>query len=180
LRARATYILTAVAALAAIAFAGASPATAEQRFDRCPTDPSAVLPGPEICEFGPFTGGGFFPAGTRCDFDVTVSYQYWGTIYFFDQPPRAVAHTVSLGTATGNGHTLVRTGRFTETASPIIVFTDHGLLARYSLPAGGTITVWAGYQQDSILPPEPEIFHGNPPPGIDPADTAAFCAALAD
>jgi len=26
------------------------------------------------------------------------------------------------------------TARFTETASPIIVFTDHGLLGRYSLP----------------------------------------------
>jgi hypothetical protein len=73
----------------------------------------------------------------------------------------------------------VRIARFTDTASPVIVFTDHGLLARYSLPGGHTVTVWAGYQQESILPPEPTVFHGNPPPGTDPADTQAFCAALA-
>jgi hypothetical protein len=175
---KAIHMLAATASVVAAAFAGTSSAAAGQGFDRCPTDPSVVIQGPYICEMEPHTGGGFFPAGTRCDFDVTVSYAITGTIYFFENPPRAVAHIVEIGTATGNGHTLIRTSRFTETASPIYVLTDHGLLARYSLPGGGTITVWAGYQQESIIPPEPEIFHGNPPPGIDPADTAAFCAAL--
>jgi hypothetical protein len=154
-----------------------SPAAADQPFDRCLGDPVEV-PGPGICEFGPFPQGSFFPAGTRCAFDVTVSYEISGRIAFFDNPPRAVAHIVSVGTATGNGHTLVRTGRFTETASPPFVLTDHGLLARYSLPGGGTITVFAGYQQVSIDPPLPDVFHGNPPPGTDADDTAAFCAAL--
>ena len=81
-----------------------------------------------------------------------------------------------------NGHTLVRTSRFTETASPIFVLTVHGLLARYSLPGGRTITVWAGYQQESIIPPEPEIFHGNPPPGSDLADTVSVlrCTDITD
>jgi hypothetical protein len=74
-----------------------------------------------------------------------------------------------------DGSGLIRTARFTETASPIIVFTDHGLLGRYSLPGGGTVTVFAGYDRDSILPPEPEIFHGN---FFDDQDVAAFCAAL--
>jgi hypothetical protein len=106
---------------------------------------------------------------------VTIDYQVTGTIYFFENPPRAVAHSIAEGTATGNGHTLIRTARFTETASPIIVFTDHGLLGRYSLPDGGTVTVFAGYDRDSILPPEPEIFHGN---FFDDQDVAAFCAAL--
>jgi hypothetical protein len=175
---KAIHILAAILVVVVAALAGTPSAVADQPFDRCPTDPSVVIPGPAICTFDPFTGGGFFPAGTRCDFDVTVSWEATGTIFFFENPPRAVAHIVEVGTATGNGHTLVRTSRFTETASPIIVFTDHGLLARYSLPGGKTITVWAGYQQESIIPPQPEIFHGNPPPGIDPADTAAFCAAL--
>ena len=165
--------LTVVAATLVLA----STATAEQPFDRCLGDP-AVVPGPAICEFGPFAQGSFFPAGTRCAFDVTVSYEISGTIYFFDNPPRAVAHIVSVGTATGNGHTLVRTGRFTETASPPFVLTDHGLIARYSLPGGGAVTIWAGYQRVSIDPPLPDELRGNLPPGIDPNDTAAFCAAL--
>lgn len=83
-----------------------------------------------------------------------------------------------MGTVTGNGHTLVRTARFTETASPEIVFTDHGLLARYSLPGGRTITMFAGYERDSIVPPEPFVFHGNPPLDWNDAERAAFCAAL--
>jgi hypothetical protein len=165
-----------VVALAA-ALVLASPGAAAQPFERCSDDPS--VPGPAICDFAYHPDPTFFPAGTRCDFDVTVDYAYTGTIYYFDDPPRAVAHLVGVGTATGNGHTLVRTSRFTETASPPYVLTDHGLLARYSLPDGGTITVWAGYQQVSVVPPLPEVFHGNPPPGTDPADTAAFCAALA-
>jgi hypothetical protein len=37
------------------------------------------------------------------------------------------------------------------------------------------VTVFAGYDRDSILPPEPEIFHGN---FFDDQDVAAFCAAL--
>jgi hypothetical protein len=130
------------------------------------------VPGPEICTFS-YSVHRFLPAGTRCAFDVTIDYQASGTIYFFDNPPRAVAHTVAVGTATGNGHTLIRTARFTETASPEIVFTDHGLLGRYSLPGGGTVTVFAGYDRDSILPPEPEVFHRNP---FDDQDVAAFCA----
>jgi hypothetical protein len=166
----------AVAALAA-ALTLVSPAGADQPFDRC-LDLPEVVPGPGACDFGPFTQGSFFPAGARCAFDVTISYELSGRIYYYDNPPRAVAHMVGVGTATGNGHTLVRTSHFTETASPEIVFTDHGLLARYHLPDGRTITVWAGYQQASIVPPLPEVFHGNPPPGVDAEDTAAFCAAL--
>jgi hypothetical protein len=169
---------TVVAFMAALVLA--SSAAADQPFDRCLDYP---IPGPGICtfDFDPNGGPIIFPAGTRCDFEVKVEYTYTGTIYYFDNPPRAVAHIVSVGTATNtsNGHTLTRTARFTETASPPYVLTDHGLLARYSLPGGGTITVWAGYQQESIDPPLPEVFRGNPPPGIDPADTAAFCAALA-
>jgi hypothetical protein len=149
-------------------------ASADQPFQRCPEDPSVVVPGPEICTFS-YSVHRFLPAGTRCAFDVTIDYQASGTIYFFDNPPRAVAHTMAVGTATGNGHTLIRTARFAETASPEIVFTDHGLLGRYSLPDGGTVTVFAGYDRDSILPPQPEVFHGNP---FDDHDVGAFCAAL--
>jgi len=109
---------------------------------------------------------------------VTIDYDVTGTIYFFENPPRAVAHMSSVGTATGNGHTLIRTAKFTETASPEIVFTDHGLLARYKLPNGKTITMWAGYQRESIVPPEPTVFHGNPVLDGNPEETAAFCAAL--
>ena len=156
------------------ALAVASPAAADQAINRCPEDPSVVVPGPEIGTFS-YSVHRFLPAGTRCSFDVTIDYQATGTIYFFDNPPRAVAHTVALGTATGNGHTLIRIARFTETASPEIVFTDHGLLGRYSLPDGGAVTVFAGYDRDSILPPQPEVFHGNP---FDDRDVAAFCAAL--
>ena len=171
------HILSVAFAAVVAALVVASSAVADQPFDRCLDDP-AVVPGPESCSFGPNKYGAFFPAGTRCDFDVTVSYEESGTIYYFDNPPRAVAHIVSIGTATGNGHTLTRSGRFTETASPPYVLTDHGLLARYSLPGGGTITVFAGYRQISIDPPLPDVFHGNPPPGTDPDDTSAFCAAL--
>jgi hypothetical protein len=158
----------------AAALAAASSATADGPFARCPEDPSVVVPGPEICTFG-YSVHREFPAGTRCDFDVAIDYEVTGTIYFFENPPRAVAHMVAEGAATGNGHTLVRVARFTETASPEIVFTDHGLLGRYSLPDGGTVTVFAGYDRDSILPPEPEIFHGN---FFDDNDVTAFCAAL--
>jgi hypothetical protein len=171
------HIVSVALAALATALVLASTAAADQPFDRCLGDPD-VVPGPGVCEFGPFTDGGFFPAGTRCAFDVTVSYEVTGTIYFFDNPPRAVAHIVAVGTATGNGHTLTRIARFTETASPPFVLTDHGLIARYRMPGGGTITVWAGYQRVSIDPPLPDVLRGNPPPGIDPNDTAAFCAAL--
>jgi hypothetical protein len=54
---------------------------------------------------------------------------------------RAVAHTDAEGTATGNGDTLIRTARFTEIATPVIVFSDHGLLGRYKLPDGRKVTV---------------------------------------
>jgi hypothetical protein len=160
-------------ASAAMLLVATQSASADQPFQRCTDDP-ALVPGPGICTFS-FPVHNYLPAGTRCAFDVTIDYQVTGTIYFFDNPPRAVAHSVAEGTATGNGHTLIRTARFTETASPEIVFTDHGLLGRYSLPDGGTLTVFAGYDRDSILPPEPEIFHGNP---FDDQDAASFCAAL--
>ena len=176
-------MLVGVVALAA-ALVSAQAASAEGAFERCPADLEQLggpeVPGPEICTFS-WSVDNFIPAGTRCTFDVAIHYDVTATIYFFENPPRAVAHMVSLGSATNltNGHTLVRVARFTETASPVIVFTDHGLLARYSLPGGHTVTVWAGYQQESVVPPEPAVFHGNPPPGIDPTDTQAFCAALA-
>jgi hypothetical protein len=166
--------LTLVVLGAATTLAAATPASADQRFDRCPEDPSINLPGPEACTFS-FPVHIEFPAGTRCAFDVTIDYVLSGTIYFFQNPPRAVAHLVAEGTATGNGNTLRRVAHFTETASPQIVFTDHGLLGRYTLPGGRTVTVFAGYDRDSIVPPEPEIFHGN---FFDDEDVAAFCAAL--
>ncbi|HEY3184284.1 MAG TPA: hypothetical protein VGJ77_15700 [Gaiellaceae bacterium] len=158
---------------AATVLVAAGPSTAAQPFDRCLDDP-ALVPGPGACTFD-FTVENFFPAGTRCDFDVEIVYELSGTIYFFDNPPRAVAHIAGDGTATGNGHTLRRISHFTETASPEIVFTDHGLKARYTLPGGRTITVYGGYERDSIVPPEPQVFHGNP---FDELDRAAFCAAL--
>jgi hypothetical protein len=163
-----------IASLAAAAvIAAAGPATAGQPFDRCLDDPVTV-PGPGACTFS-FDVHNFFPAGTRCDFDVHVDYVLSGTIYYFDNPPRAVAHITGEGTATGNGHTLSRISHFTETASPEIVFTDHGLRARYTFPGGRTITVFSGYERNSEVPPEPTVFHGNP---FDDADRAAFCAAL--
>src|SRR5262245_17012537 len=111
------HVLSVVLAAVAVMLVLVSTAAADQPFDRCSGDP-AVVPGPGACEFWPFMQVGFFPAGTRCDFDVTVAYEVTGTIYFFDDPPRAVAHIVAVGAATGNGHTLTRTARFTETASP--------------------------------------------------------------
>jgi hypothetical protein len=171
------HVVSLVLAALATALVLASTAAADKPFDRCFGDP-AVVPGPGICTFAFDPEPIFFPAGTRCDFDVTVDYEYTLTIYYFDNPLRAVAHILAFGTATGNGHTLIRTARFTETASPPFVLTDHGLLARYSLPGGETITAFAGYQRVSIDPPLPDVFHGNPPPGTDPDDTAAFCAAL--
>jgi hypothetical protein len=169
-----THIFVLAVVVLAAALAAASSAAADQPFARCPQDPSVVVPGPEICTFG-YSVHREFPAGTRCDFDVTIDYQVTGTIYFFENPPRAVAHMVAEGAATGNGNTLVRVARFTETASPEIVFTDHGLLGRYYLPNGRTVTVFAGYDRNSILPPKPEIFHGN---FFDDGDVVAFCAAL--
>jgi hypothetical protein len=43
------------------------------------------------------------------------------------------------------------------------------------MPDGGTVTVFAGYDRDSIDPPQPEVFRGNP---FDDQDVSAFCAAL--
>jgi hypothetical protein len=167
-------ILLAVAAAAVVAAASAAGSAAGAGIgpDRCVF---ADLPGPEICEFS-VTVHNEYPAGTRCAFDVTVHYVMNEKIFFFEDPDRAVAHIDSEGTATGNGNTLRRVGRFTETASPPFVLTDHGLIGRYSFPHGGVVTVWAGYQQVSIDPPLPTIFHGNP---FDAEDDAAFCAALA-
>jgi hypothetical protein len=170
------YTLSVMFAALAATLVLASSAAADQPFERCSNE--LTIPGPAICNFTYDPAPIFLPAGTRCEFDVTIEYEYIVTIYYFDNPPRTVAHILAVGTATGNGHTLIRTARFTETASPPFVLTEHGLLARYSLPGGGTITVWAGYQRVSIDPPLPDVFHGNPPPGDDPGDTAAFCAAL--
>jgi len=166
----------ALAATAAIAIGGGT-AGAGAPPNKCPETPPFDVPGPEICTFG-FTEHRDLPAGTRCDFDVTIDIDWRGTIYFFANPPRAVAHMASVGIASGNGHTLVRTARFTETASPEIVFTDHGLLAKYKLPGGRTVTMFAGYERDSIDPPEPFVFHGNPPLDWSDTERAAFCAAL--
>jgi len=52
---------------------------------------------------------------------------------------------------------------------------DAPLLGRYKMPDGGTVTVFAGYDRDSIDPPQPEVFRGNP---FDDQDVSAFCAAL--
>jgi hypothetical protein len=133
------WITAVIAMVAAATLAVARPAGAEKQFNRCPEDPSVNLPGPEICSFS-FPVHVDLPAGTRCSFDVAIDYVLSGTIMFFENPPRAVAHTVGEGTATGNGHTLSRLSHFTETASPEIVFTDHGLFARYRLPGGRTVT----------------------------------------
>ena len=164
--------LFALAAAAIVATSAAGPATgAGIGPDRCAF---ADIPGPEICPFG-FSVHNEFPAGTRCSFDVTVDYELSGKIFFFEDPDRAVAHIISEGTATGNGNTLRRVGRFTETASPPFVLTDHGLIARYVLPDGGTVTVFSGFQQVWIDPPLGEFFRGNP---FDELDRQAFCAAL--
>jgi hypothetical protein len=162
-----------VVAVGAVAMTSAvGPAAgADTASDRCAFED---IPGPEICPFG-FTVHNEYPAGTRCEFDVTVDYELMGTIFYFVEPDRAVAHLVSEGTATGNEHTLRRVARFTETASPPFVLTDHGLIARYVLPDGGTVTVFSGFQQVWIDPPLGEIFRGNP---FDELDRQAFCAAL--
>jgi hypothetical protein len=108
---------------------------------------------------------------------VTIDYDVTGTIYFFENPPRAVAHMSSVGTATGNGHTLIRTAKFTETASPEIVFTDHGLLARYKLPrerrsrVGGIPARLDPSARAGDLPRQ-SVLDNNP------EERAAFCAAL--
>ena len=169
-------LLTLLGGLAVAAVTGGA-AHAGAPPNKCPEQPPFDVPGPEICTFS-YSEHRYLPAGTRCAFDVTIDINWEGTIYFFANPPRALAHMTSVGIATGNGHTLVRTARFTETASPEIVFTDHGLLARYSMPGGRTITMFAGYQRESILPPEPFVFHGNPPLDWSDVETAAFCAAL--
>lgn len=171
------YLLVAAVAVIVASTFVVVPAGATAPPNRCPEEPPFDVPGPEICTFS-FSEHRELPAGTRCAFDVTIDIEWTGTIFFFAKPPRAVAHMSSVGTATGNGQTLVRTARFTETASPEIVFTDHGLLARYSMPGGRTITMFAGYERDSILPPEPFVFHGNPPLDWSVEETAAFCAAL--
>jgi hypothetical protein len=158
----------AAAALLVVTSVAAAP------LDRCPDDFSAwdSVPGPVSCQYS-WTEHRFYPAGTRCDFDVHVDFDVTAAIYHYDNPPRTVAHITEIGTATANGNTLVRIAHYTETASPIIVFTDHGLKGLYFLPGGGVVTGMAGFSQDSIVPPEPEIFHGT---GFD-AD--AFCSALA-
>lgn len=174
---RTLWILFALGAALAAAGVTVGAAGAGAPPNKCPEEPPFEVAGPEICTFS-FSEHRELPAGTRCEFDVTIDIEWQGTIYFFANPPRAVAHMVSTGIATGNGHTLIRTARFTETASPQIVFTDHGLFAKYSLPGGRTVAMFAGYQRDSIDPPEPFVFHGNPPLDWSAEETAAFCAAL--
>ena len=174
------YIVAVAAAVMAAALAATSSASADQPFNRCPDDFNAwaSVPGPVICQGG-WTVDRFLPAGTRCSFDVSIHFVVTATFYHYDSPgtdahDRTDAHMLEVGTATANGKTLVRIARFTEIASGPIVFTDHGV-TRYSLPDGGTVTVLAGFTQDSVIPPLPEVFHGNP---FDDRDVAAFCAAL--
>jgi hypothetical protein len=174
---KATHLLAVGLAALAAGLGATATATAEQPFERCPADFDAwaSVPGPVACEAG-WTVDRFMPAGTRCSFDVAIHFDATARIYHYDNPPRTDAHLVEIGTATNlaNGKTLTRTARYTEIASGPIVFTDHGV-TRYSLPDGGTVTVRAGFTQDSEVPPLPEVFHGNP---FDDADVAAFCAAL--
>src|SRR5262245_838702 len=117
---RLTVIVSILGALAlaatAAALIGGGTASAGAPPNKCPETPPFEVPGPEICTFTR-TEHRELPAGTRCDFDVTIDIEWQGRIYFFANPPRAVAHMASVGTAAGNGHTLVRTARFTETAS---------------------------------------------------------------
>ena len=171
-------ILAVAAGALAVALGATSAAKAEQPFDRCPADFDAwaSVPGPVVCEPPPWSEDRFLPAGTRCSFDVAIHIDFTARFYHYDNPPRTDGHIVAIGTATNlaNGKTLTRIARFTEIASGPIVFTDHGV-TRYTLPGGRTITVLAGFTQDSEVPPLPEIFHGNP---FDDADAAAFCAAL--
>jgi len=166
-------ILIAAAAAAAAALAVA-PAAPGQPFDRCPADFDAwaSVPGPVVCSYS-WSEDRFYPAGTRCTFDVLVHVDLSATIYHYDFVERTVAHMLETGFATANGNTLVRVARYTETASSPIVFTDHGLKGQYKLPDGGVVTKVAGYIQDSVDPPEPEIFHGHA------FDVDTWCAALA-
>jgi hypothetical protein len=166
-------LVVAVAAVAA-ALAVASPAGAEQPFDRCPADFDAwaSVPGPVVCSYS-WSEDRSYPAGTRCSFGVVVHIDFSATIYHYDQPERTVAHMVETGEAlAANGKTLVRVARYTEWATAPIVFTDHGLKGQYKLPDGGVVTGTAGYIKDSVYPPEPEIFHGRS------FDVDAWCAAL--
>jgi hypothetical protein len=169
------HLFAVAAAVAAAALAATSPALADQPFDRCPDDFEAwaSVPGPVVCQ-GAWTVDRFLPAGSRCDFDVTIHFDVTARIYHYDDPARTDVHEVEIGTASANGKTLVRIARYTEIASGPIVFTDHGV-TKYSLPDGGTVTVLAGFTRASEVPPLPEVFHGNP---FDDADVAAFCAAL--
>jgi hypothetical protein len=167
-------LLIAAIACAAAALTVSGPAVA-QPLDRCPADFDAwvALPGPAVCSFS-WSEDRYYPAGTRCSFDVVVHIDFAATIYYYDNPPRAVAHMIETGTALAStGKTLVRVARYTETASPPIVFTDHGLKGQYKLPGGGVVTGVAGYIKDSEDPPEPEIVHGLS------FDVDAWCAALA-
>jgi hypothetical protein len=84
---RPIHVLLVGLAVVAAALALAFPAAADQAINRCPEDPSVVVPGPEICTFS-YSVHRFLPAGTRCAFDVTIDYQVTGTIYFFENPPR--------------------------------------------------------------------------------------------
>jgi hypothetical protein len=95
-KAKAVLGFGALLASAVMLLAAARSASADQPFQRCPEDPSVVIPGPEICAFS-YSVHNSLPAGTRCAFDVTIEYQVTGTIYFFENPPRAVAHSIAEG-----------------------------------------------------------------------------------
>ena len=172
-----SYVVAVVLATLAAALGSGSTASAEQPFQRCPDDFDAwaSVPGPVVCDAA-WSEDRFLPAGARCSFDVAIHIDFTARIYHYDWVERTDAHIVAVGTATNlsNGKTLERIARFTEIASGPIVFTNHGV-TRYTLPDGRTVTVLAGFTQDSEVPPLPEVFHGNP---FDDADAAAFCAAL--
>jgi hypothetical protein len=157
-------------AVAGAALAATSSAAADQPFDRCPVE-FVDVPGPEVCTFT-YSVHRFYPAGTRCAFDVTVDFERTVTMYWFTDPDRAVGHYTEEGIAMGNGNTLRRIAHYTETASPPFVITDRGLICHYS-DANGTVTMQAGYGQASIIPPLPDVEHGR---FFDAED---FCAALA-
>lgn len=172
-----TRILAVAAVVLAVAIGATSAAKAEQPYDRCPGDATAAAPGAgPACDAAAWSEDRRLPAGTRCSFDVAIHIDFSATYYHFDNPPRTDGHIVAVGTATNleNQKTLTRIARFTEITSGPRVFTDHGV-TRFTLPDGRTITVLAGFTQDSEVPPLPEVFHGNP---FDDADAAAFCAAL--
>ena len=69
-------LLTVLAAVAVAAGRGGA-AGAGAPPNRCPEEPPFDLPGPEICTFS-FSEHRELPAGTRCEFDVTIDIEWTG------------------------------------------------------------------------------------------------------